>query len=591
MLLLGFAVAALVVGPAVLGPLRRRPRLTALLDGFVVASIPGLIFLHFVPAAVEETHLAVLAALVVGFLLPLVIERLVEAAKDGADRWGLYLGLTGLAIHAGLDGAALATMTGGDPSLGLAVVLHRLPVGIAVWWLVARTTGARSGVAALGALAVVTVVGFAFGDAVTRVFGGSDLVRLYQATVGGSLVHVVTHRSDALKPGGRPRAQGVGALAAVGLLVAVVALPGTDGHHGPAPFLSRLFVLSAESAPALLIAYLFAGLLGAFLPASSIRWMEGGGSLSQAGRGMLVGLPFPICSCGVVPLYQTLVTRGAPPAAAMAFLVATPELGLDAILLSIPLLGPEVTLVRVGTAAAAALLVGWWLGGRLEAHARDQAEGAEVEEREGVGARFRKALVTGTGEVVDHTAPWILLGLGTAALIAPWLDGGWLARLPAGVAVPLFAALGFPTYVCASSATPLVAALLAAGLSPGAGIAFLITGPATNLSTLGVLSSLHGRRAAGAFAAVLVAIAVGAGLAIDLLLPPLPVPSLADLTEEAPSALQLVCLAGLVLLFGASVARRGVRRFVGEIRDGLGAGHDHRDHDHDHDHHEGHAHA
>jgi hypothetical protein len=577
-------VAALLVGPAVLGPLRRRPALASGLDGFVVASIPGLIFLHFVPGAVEEQHLAVLAALVVGFLLPLVLERGVRAAEEGADRWGLFLGLTGLAIHAGLDGAALATVSGGDPSLGLAVILHRLPVGIAVWWLVTRTTGRTSGLAALGGLAVATGVGFAFGDGVTGIFGGSELVRLYQAAVGGSLVHVVTHRAHALKPGGRPRAEGVGALAAVGLLVAVVALPDSGGHHGPGPFLSRLFVLSAESAPALLLAYLFAGLLGAFLPASSIRWMEGGGPVSQAGRGMLVGLPFPICSCGVVPLYQTLVTRGAPPAAAMAFLVATPELGLDAILLSIPLLGPEVTLVRVGTAAGAALLVGWWVGGRLEAHAVSESEAGEAGERHGVKVRIRKALVTGTGEVVDHTAPWILLGLGAAALVAPWLDGGWLARLPSSVAVLLFAGLGFPTYVCASSATPLVAALLAAGLSPGAGIAFLITGPATNLSTLGVLSSLHGKRAAAAFAGVLVAFAVSTGMAIDLLLPHLPVPSLAELTEEAPSALQLVALAGLALLFGASVVRRGVRRFVGEIREGLGA-------DHDHDHHHGHAHV
>jgi uncharacterized membrane protein YraQ (UPF0718 family) len=173
-------------------------------------------------------------------------------------------------------------------------------------------------------------------------------------------------------------------------------------------------VLTAESAPALLLAYLFAGLLSAFLPSGSIRWLGRRGPLSQAGRGMMVGLPFPICSCGVVPLY------------------------------------------------------------------------------------------------------------------------------PSPVAVLLFAALGFPTYVCAASATPLVAALLAAGLSPGAGIAFLITGPATNLSTLGLLSSLHGRRTAIAFAAVLVAFAVAAGLAIDVVFGKLDEPTLAELTEEAPSTLQFL---------------------------------------------------
>jgi uncharacterized membrane protein YraQ (UPF0718 family) len=365
------------------------------------------------------------------------------------------------------------------------------------------------------------------------------------------------------------------------LLLLVAVLPDLEAGEGPVPFLERLYVLSAESAPALLLAYLFAGLLSAFLPSASIRWLGNGGSLGQAGRGMLVGLPFPICSCGVVPLYRTLVSKGAPPAAAMAFLVATPELGLDAVLLSIPLLGPDVTVLRLVTAGAAALLVGWWVGGRLEAQPLAHEQGEAPQSRGDMRARLRSALSTGTGEIVDHTAPWILLGLAVAALVAPWIEGGWLAELPSPVAVILFAALGFPTYVCAASATPLVAALLAAGLSPGAGIAFLITGPATNLSTLGILSSLHGKRAAAAFAATLVAFAVAAGLTIDLVFTSLDVPTLAELIEETPSTLQVICLLGLLLLFGASVARRGVRRFAAEIAEGLGWKHDH-DHDHAH---------
>jgi hypothetical protein len=353
----------------------------------------------------------------------------------------------------------------------------------------------------------------------------------------------------------------------------MVVLPGGEGGEGPGAFLERLFILSAESAPALLLAYLFAGLLTAFLPSASIRWMGRGSSLGQAGRGMLVGLPFPVCSCGVVPLYRTLVSRGAPPAAAMAFLVATPELGLDAVLLSIPLLGPEVAAVRVLAAGAAALLVGWWVGGRLARRETGVPIAAESAPAASVATRMRSAVTAGTGEVVDHTAPWIVLGLVVAALVAPWLEGGWLAALPSVLAVPLFAVLGFPTYVCAASATPLVAALLAGGLSPGAGIAFLITGPATNLSTLGVVGSLHGRGAAAAFAGVLVAFAVSTGILIDLVLPGLPVPTLAALTEEPASALQVVSLAGLAALFAASVVRRGLRRFAGEIRAGLGWDH------------------
>ncbi|MEL7449938.1 MAG: permease [Pseudomonadota bacterium] len=579
------ALAALAMGPVILNRLRERPALGDALDGFVVVAITGLIFLHFVPHAVEERNVAVLVCLIFGFLLPIILERLTRDIRGTVDRWGLLLGVSGLAVHAAFDGAALATVDpgGADTPLALAVILHRLPVGVAVWWLTSSVVGNRGGVASLLALMVATAAGFYFGSELAHVHDGASLVEMYQAVVGGALVHVVLHPAHAHHTQRKDRAEGWGALTALGLLLVVAVLPEADAEDGPVPFLTRLLVLSAESAPALLVAYLFAGLLSAFLPSASIRWLGKGRPLTQAGRGMLVGLPFPICSCGVVPLYRTLVAKGAPPAAAMAFLVATPELGLDAVLLSIPLLGPDVTILRLVTAAVAALLVGWWVGGRLSAHTTSAESQDEAPTTSSVGTRMRAALVSGAGEIVDHTAPWIVLGLGVAALVAPWLESGWLAELPSPLAVVLFAALGFPTYVCAASATPLVAALLAAGLSPGAGIAFLITGPATNLSTLGVLSSLHGKRAAAAFAVFLVMFAIAAGLLIDVAFTSLNIPSLSELTEEAPSLIQLLCLAGLALLFGASIARRGIRRFAAEISAGLGWTHDH-DHDHEHQH-------
>ena len=118
-----------------------------------------------------------------------------------------------------------------------------------------------------------------------------------------------------------------------------------------------------------------------------------------------------------------------------------------------------------------------------------------------------------------------------------------------------------------------VAAFLATGLSPGAGIAFLITGPATNISTLGLISGLHGRRAAIAFAAVMVTLAVSAGIAVNAAFGTLSVPSLAALTEEAPGVLQQAGLVLLAGLFLRSVVRRGPRAFVGELREGLGWAH------------------
>jgi uncharacterized membrane protein YraQ (UPF0718 family) len=434
----------------------------------------------------------------------------------------------------------------------------------------------------------VTVAGYLGGGALHEL-AGSGGIQLYQALVGGSLVHVVFHRSHRDAPPevtrSTRRSEGSGAILAAAILTGLVLAEGvaheaTGAAHGGPGFLGRLFVLSAESAPALLLAYLFAGALHAFLPSTSIRWMSRGGPVSSAGRGMLVGLPLPICSCGVVPLYRTLVQKGAPPAAAMAFLVATPELGLDAIFLSIPLLGPQMTVLRLVAAGTAALLVGWWVGGRLKARTALPVAADGDAAAASLGARTRQALRTGLGEVVDHTAPWIVVGLIIAALAAPLLEGGWLASLPPVVDVLLFALLGFPTYVCASSATPLVATFLATGLSPGAAIAFLITGPATNATTLGVVGGVHGRRVALTFAGTLVGLAVGTGLLINFIVGRVPVPSLQQLVEEVPGPVQQISLLLLLLLFLTSIFRRGIRSFVGELKEGLGAGQ--RGHTHSH---------
>lgn len=572
-----FLIAALLVlaaGPLLTEGPRRRRDFGPVLDGLVMAAIPGLIFLEFVPSAMGEGEWSVLLALAAGLALPIAVERTTRRAGGMTHRWALLAGLSGIAIHAALDGAALATLSPDAPlSLPLAAVLHRLPVGAAVWWLVAREMDRRAAIGALAVLMVATVAGYGLGGEAAWAAAGAGGVRLFQAAVGGSLVHVVMHRREAARGPLDRRREGWGAVVAVVVLLTYFVVRMDAQMDGSGGFLHRLYVLSAESAPALLLAYLCAGLLSAFLPQRSVRWMKRGGGLSQAGRGMAIGLPFPICSCGVVPLYRSLIQRGAPPAAAMAFLVATPELGVDAIMLSIPLLGPQVTVLRLVTAALVALLVGWWVGGRLMAAERAPESVGAPGDGPGTSRRLAAALRTGTGEVVDHTAPWILLGLGVAALVTPFLESGWLGSLPPVADVLLFALLGFPTYVCAASATPLVAAFLATGLSPGAGIAFLITGPATNISTIGLLGSLHGRRAAISFAAVMMTLAVTAGVAVNTAFGALPVPSLAALTEELPSFLQQVCLLLLAGLFLRSVVRRGLRSFVGELREGLGWAH------------------
>ena len=152
-----------------------------------------------------------------------------------------------------------------------------------------------------------------------------------------------------------------------------------------------------------------------------------------------------------------------------------------------------------------------------------------------------------------------------AAISAPFLDSAPLAALPGGVDVLLFAVLGVPTYVCASAATPLVAALLVGGLSPGAALAFLITGPATNVTTFGVLSQLHGRRTAGAFSLAIIGSSVGLGYLVNVFFADIQHVALDTLLAETPSVVKIVAAVGLGLVFIASLLRRGPRGFLAEL--------------------------
>jgi hypothetical protein len=414
----------------------------------------------------------------------------------------------------------------------------------------------------------------------------------FQAFVSGPLIHIFFHRPHA--PGedrghshGSNWPEGLGNLAGV-VLVIYISL-----HHGHLQEISWfremghvLLDLSLESAPALLLAYVFAGLATAFMPQSYVNWMSANRSWKQSVRGVAVGLPLPVCSCGVVPLYHTLVKRGAPPSAAMAFLIATPEIGIDAVLISLPLLGGTMTWARVITAGLVALIVGIIVG-RLTARISDRQEiNDPVSLDQGLTTRekLKHGLSHGLGALVDHTGPWIVVGMVIAAGLYPVLGTDFLAGVPGGWQVPLFALLGMPLYVCAAGATPMIAVFLMSGVSPGAALAFLITGPATNITTFGVLAKLHNRKVAIAFGVATLVITVMLGYLVDAIFPQFQ-PKILESEHVHGTLLQMIALALLILIFANSIFRRGARAFFNEL--GL-SGHEH---DHDHLHHHGHDHG
>lgn len=451
----------------------------------------------------------------------------------------------------------------------LAVVLHRLPLGLGLWWLVRPVVGPLGASALLVAVALVGAAGLGWGGRVLEP-GPLQVAALLQAfTAGAFLPALFRGRAGSGEGPAQRLAAGLGAVAAMALLVLVShAHPVLGAQPGELGAGATFLHLSLETAPALLAAYVLTGLFQALLGEASLGWLKRGSSLSQALRGTVVGLPLALCSCGVLPVYRGLIRKGVPIAAALSFLVAAPEIGVSAFLVSVPLIGWPLTLARLGGAFAVALLSGVLVSRLIPASQAaamaSPAAGPALPLRQRLAHGLREGLV----ESVDHTAPWILVGLGMAALVEPLLAAEWLSRLPPGLDVPLFALLGVPSFVCASGATPLVAVLLHKGLSPGAALAFLITGPATNITTFAVMSRLHGRKVAVAFGAVVAVSSIGLGLALNTL-----IPAQTGLAHQPQHAEHegLVEWVGLVLLgalFLASLLRQGPRGFLTQLLPG-----------------------
>ncbi|HEY0913770.1 MAG TPA: permease [Solimonas sp.] len=572
-------LAALLAGPLIYAVAHKRPSLLAFLDGFVLVSIAGLVLLDVVPGAVADGGPWSAAFLLLGLLGPTIFEHLLSRARRGAHIAALALAILGLVLHSMADGAALSPL--GEEALhrhealALAVAIHSIPVGLVVWWLMAPVFGALLPALAIGAMCLGTIAGYRWGIELNAVMG-LQASAWFQALVAGSILHVVfgrPHLDDhAAEQASRPPYEGLGNLVAVGALLLIGGAHAHAHEAGHSGFDDRFLSLALQSAPALLLAYLIGGFISGELPERWLRWLSRGGPGAQALRGTALGLPLPICSCGVLPLYQSLIQRGVPVAAATAFLIATPEVGLTALFVSLPLLGWEATLLRVGCAALLAVFIGYALARLLRSSAPAPAAPdtccscgtpapAPVATPE---PRLKRALRSGMVDLVDDTAAWIVAGIALAAFAIPYAEGVLWSNLPDGIEVLVFALLGMPMYVCSAAATPLVAVLIAAGVSPGAGIAFLLTGPATNVATFGVLAKIHGRRHALAFAAITAAGAVAIGLAVNLLAPPMQA-TIPHVHDHGGSLLQQASLILLALLYAASLLRRGGRGWMADL--------------------------
>lgn len=275
-----------------------------------------------------------------------------------------------------------------------------------------------------------------------------------------------------------------------------------------------------EMSPYLLLGFLAAGVMAALLPRGFIERHLGGGGFWPVLKAAALGVPLPLCSCSVLPVTASLRKGGASRGATLSFLISTPQTGVDNIAVTLGMLGWVFAVFRVvlalvsGMAAGCAVAIGDRHAPAAVAAAATPAPPA------GLVRRIRYAAHYGLIELPRDVAKPMLAGLGIAALISALVPPEFFARLlPPGVGqVAVMMLAGIPIFVCATASVPIAAALIRTGVSPGAALAFLVTGAATNPATIALVYRMLGKRVAAIYLLTVAATTLGGGLVLDQLL-------------------------------------------------------------------------
>jgi uncharacterized membrane protein YraQ (UPF0718 family) len=296
-------------------------------------------------------------------------------------------------------------------------------------------------------------------------------------------------------------------------------------------FASAVWSITAESAPWVLLSLLMGGLVHEFLPTSRFRTVLNRRGFAGLSGAVVVGALLPICSCGVVPLSVSLYRSGVRLGPVMAFTAATPIINPAAVVLSLGLLGPQITAAYVALGLLLPLILGVvserWGDKRLALPAQPADTAVQLEPPPSARLPLVRRLVRGLAWGIFELGPaigfylaiGILIGALTTGLAPPhwikdYLGGGSVLSL---LAVAVF---GASLYVCAVAHIPLVASLLAAGAGPGAAIVFLVTGTATNLPERIALYNTIGKRTVVIYSATLIIASFVAGMLVNAWLLP-----------------------------------------------------------------------
>ncbi len=513
----------------------------------------GSIFLHLLPELAGGSHVRGEAvepspaeaasilpwcAMLAGFLLLFATERVwlqgrIDSRRGDAHAVLLSATFVGLALHSITFGLGLGVMVerlGSDWPLFLSLLVHKAAetFSLGVVMSLAQVPRARA-LLLLLAFVAIEPAGIVFGAQFPTRENG--LEPIFAGLACGTFLYVAV--CDLLPEVFHDSEHGWGKLGwlLLGILITAISLPGTEGVPALVrDILEASLDVFVEMAPFLLLGFAISGWISQVLKPETLTRYLAGDDLGSVVRASILGAPLPLCSCSVVPLALTLRKKGASKGATSAFLIATPETGVDSVAVTWALLGPVMAVLRPLGAILSAICTGIAVNFfvRRERASAIDAGSPTAEEHASCssdpvpatparGGLVVRALRYAFVDLLDDLAVPLLAGILISGLIGTLLPADLLASSPlhgfSGLLLMLL--VGIPIYVCASASTPIAASLMLKGLSPGAAFVFLLAGPATNLASLVAIGKTLGKRVLLVHLVALSLVTLALGMAVD----------------------------------------------------------------------------
>lgn len=274
-----------------------------------------------------------------------------------------------------------------------------------------------------------------------------------------------------------------------------------------------------ETAIYLLFGFIIAGILHVLFPESIIRRHLGRRSFYSVIKSTIFGIPLPLCSCGAVPVSASLKKSGASDGATISFLIATPQVGADSFMITYSLLGWIFAIFRITASLITALAAGIM----VNILGRDGSEQSEEIPLNGFqDESFYQRLKSIFGyieyDLLGSIANALLLGLILAGIIAAFIPDGFFEKYLGNnfLSMLLMLIIGIPIYVCATASTPIAASLVMKGISPGAALVFLLTGPATNAIAIVTVFKVLGKKTTAVYLSSIVLVSLLLGFLLNI---------------------------------------------------------------------------